>query len=991
MYSFSIQRLHFLIATLTVTAMMSFGDDGYAMQSKAYSSHPPAMEGVILVKYKSPSMAAKARQSNLFDRLQVMDRKPLFTGIPSAFKYHKGSVLPDIKSELERLQLIEEIQFAADVPPHLAAIWLAQDPSIEYAEPRYIYPLAEINSDHFVASDAPSLQEPNDPQFANMLHLQRVELPSAWDLVTAEHGSITIAIVDAGTDWRHDDLIGNVWANPNETDNNADDDGNGRVDDLRGWNFANNSNDPTGLSNTPSNGRHGTIVAGIAAAVTNNQRGIAGASWNGKFIPVNAGCPNTDSAVCFGYEGILYAASVGADVINVSWGGPDSFFGRDVIKAVTALGSLVVVSAGNNGSVSGVGGNIDINTGYPASYPDVLVVGSTNKDEDTKAEFSNFGLSVDVFAPGVNIESTVPNNDYTAQASGTSFATPIVSALAALLKTYRPELTMAQVGQQIRVTSDNVDAVNPIELQGLMGHGRINALRALTEQEVPSVRIRGIEIIDSGGDGAIQNRESAEIVLELTNFLNNARNLSVTLSSPDTAVTILNGTDTIGLLETGAIARAQFSFRLRADVPNDYPIRFRLAANGTGYEDAEFFQLTANQATHQTGLIEMSITDEGNIGWSGFQGESTGNGFRYFGVDWLFEGGLMLASGPDRISDSVRNTGVDQQDEDFARSTSSFFGIIEGSVSSEIGVVHIDDMAADNPIEVRVHQESFADTADVHNDFIILRYRLRHADPQQVLPIDNLHVALLTDWDLTNGRDFARYDASRRLGMVQSSAVNPIVVFGTKRLTESGDVIYRSIDNNDIYDSRSGGDGFTVDEKWAFLSGGVQVESVDNEDVSTLIGAGPYRLSQGAEIEVAFALIATTSIDAMQVAADEAQRYWDEVLSQTPPSSVWTEQDDTQNSAFALRPPYPNPMHSSVNFAFDLPYPGAVKISIYDILGREVKVIPYEATVPGRHAISWNGTTEQGRDAANGVYLCRISMQHDNASLVATQQVLMIR
>lgn len=961
-----------------------------AMQSPldtVKQDRPSAMDAVVIVKYKAAS-AGKFDQASLHDRLQVVGQRPLFEGSTSSYK-HYGTTAS--QAQLEELQQIYELRYTADVPPHLAAAWLAQDPSVEYAEPRYIYHLTEINTDYFTAKDAVLRQEPNDPQFANMVHLQRVELPAAWDLITAESGSVTIAIVDAGTDWRHDDLIGNVWTNPAETDNNVDDDGNGRIDDLRGWNFANNSNDPTGLSNTPSNGRHGTIVAGIAAAVTNNQRGIAGASWNAKFIPVNTGCPNTDSAVCFGYEGVLYAASVGADIINVSWGGPDSFFGRDVIRAVTALGALVVVSAGNNGSISGVGGNIDINTGYPASYDDVLVVGSTNKNDDVKARFSNFGLSVDLFAPGVNIESTIPNNDYTAQASGTSFATPIVSALAALLKTYRPELSMAQVGQQIRVTSDAVDDVNPPDLQGFLGHGRANALRALTVTDMPAVRIRDIEIMDSGGDGAVQNRESVDIILELTNFLADARNLSVTLSSPDTSVAMLNGIDTIGLLETGAIARAQFSFRMRADVPTDYAIRFRLAANGTDYEDAEFFQLTVNQATHQTGLIEMSITDEGNIGWAGFQEMSAGKGFQYFGVDWLYEGGLMVATGPSRISDSVRNTREDEQDEDFVRAPSSFFGIIDGTVSSEIGVVNIVDEAAANPIGIKVHQESFADTTDAHNDFVVMRYRISHADPQQVSPIDNLYVALFTDWDLTNGRDFARFDASRRLGMVQSSAVNPIVVFGAKRLTEGGELIYRSIDNQDIYDSRSDGDGFTNDEKWAFLSGGVQVESVDNEDVSTLIGAGPFQLIPGREIEVAFALIATTGIEEMESAADEAQLYWDETLSLVPPSTVAIESGGLRVDGLSVQPPFPNPMRSATTFAFEIPRPGPVDLSIYDILGRKVKTIFYEATAPGRHTISWDGTTEEGRAISNGMYLCRISMQHDNQSFVATEQLLVLK
>ena len=207
----------------------------------------------------------------------------------------------------------------------MAAV-LSADPSVEYAEP---VPVFRTTGPDFLAEPAPPgarptapRAAPNDPQAAVVNYLAQLDAFSAWDVVKGQQGDVLVAIVDGGTDWRHPDLAANVWTNEDEIpDNGVDDDNNGFVDDLHGWNFPRDEPDPTGLEDTPLNAQHGTAVAGVAAAVTDNNQGIPSISWNVPFMAINAG-GFEDNAIPgnFGYGGIVYAAENGADIINASWG-----------------------------------------------------------------------------------------------------------------------------------------------------------------------------------------------------------------------------------------------------------------------------------------------------------------------------------------------------------------------------------------------------------------------------------------------------------------------------------------------------------------------------------------------------------------------------------------------------------------------------------------------------------------------------------------------
>lgn len=956
----------------------------------------PALEGVLIVKFRSQPAGKTGRSGfDSFDALaqslQFSSMRPLFAGNFPHGIAGKATIRAD---QLASLQRIYELRYEQDTPPHLAAALLSSDPNVEYAEPRYLYRTTGwVSTAPEAMRDVRFRVEPNDPQFSEMSHLSHVGLPQAWDVVKASDGDVVISVVDAGTDWQHPDLISNIWQNPGELDgNDADDDGNGFVDDVRGWNFANDSNDPTGLAQTDANATHGTMVAGIASAVTDNDEGIAGASWNARLMPVNAGCANTDNAVCYGFDGILYAALNGADVINASWGGPDSFLGREAVRMALDLGALLVVSAGNGNGFDPEGINIDENISYPAAYDRVLVVGSTEKRFDTKASFSNFGIGVDVFAPGVTLNTTIPGGRYTTLATGTSFSTPVVAGLAAMLMTIYPDWSLDRVREQIRATANPIDGFNPPAFTGLLGSGRINAFKAVTDITIPALRVRDVELIDIGNNGIIRKGERVIVKLNMINYLAHAENVSISISSLDTNIDIESPSVSLAGIANEEVTTVEFAFNFEEEVPNDHAIVFRLDVAEDGTSNTELLRFVVNRITHDTGVLQMTLTDEGNIGWTGFQDDSNGQGFKYLGVDWLFEGGILVGTSQNKISDSIRNTANDQQDEDLSRPEDGFFGIIPSDLAEENGIVILTDEAAANPIGINIQQESYADKQNDLNDFIVLRYVLSHSDSLATAAIDNLHLGLFTDWDLTQSgaADYARFDEGQRMGIVQPTATDPILLFATKLLSPNVPYSYRSINNEEIFDSRSGGDGFKNDEKWAFMTEGIQVEEVDDTDVSTLITAGPLRINPGQRTEVAFALMAARTETELEEFANRAQWYWDNVLELAAPYPVNVD-EALPEGEYRLDAAFPNPSAGSISLGYFMPAPGTVEIVVYDILGREVSKLIEGVHTSGQHVVHWDGRNQDGTVVSNGVYYYRMSATSSVGHFNQTQKLVIVR
>lgn len=329
------------------------------------------------------------------------------------------------------------------------------DPNVVYAEPNYIYR-------RFV--------EPNDPQFSQLYGMTITDSPAAWDIQTGDR-AIIVGVIDTGVDLDHEDLEDNIWTNTAEIpNNNTDDDGNGFVDDVRGWDFANNDNNPD------DDNDHGSHVSGTIGAVGNNGVGVVGVNWQVSIMPLKFlggdGSGSLDDALgC-----IIYGVNNGAKVLSNSWGGGGfSQSLEDAIQFANDNGVLFVAAAGNASQDN------DNFPSYPASYevPNVISVAASTSS-DNLASFSNTGRNtVHLAAPGQDIRSTTRGNTYSTF-SGTSMSTPHVSGAAALIWAQFPGLSMAQIKTRILGGVDRVASFSDATSTG----GRLNVNNSLSTNPI---------------------------------------------------------------------------------------------------------------------------------------------------------------------------------------------------------------------------------------------------------------------------------------------------------------------------------------------------------------------------------------------------------------------------------------------------------------------------------------------------------------------------
>jgi subtilisin family serine protease len=376
-------------------------------------------------------------------------------------------------------------------------------PDIEYAEPDYqLY--ATQSSPTPSDTDYPKLYGLNNTGQTGGAADADIDAPEAWG-VTSGDANTVVAVIDTGVDINHPDLRDNIWVNPGESGpdilgkdkatNGIDDDDNGYVDDVNGWDFRNNNNSVFDADE----GTHGTHVAGSIAAKGNNSLGVTGTAWEASIMPLKFIGPET-GYTSDAVEALNYAVANGARISNNSWGGGGySQLLRDAINKADTVGHLFVAAAGNNGADN------DATTFYPASYssPNIISVAATDRN-DALASFSNYGAtSVDLAAPGVSILSTMPGNTY-GYKSGTSMATPHVSGIAALMKSERPGLDDAELKAQILQFAEKKPSLSG----KMVTAGRANAAASLKQQAMPDTTAPNTGI-SSGPSGTVRSNSAS--------------------------------------------------------------------------------------------------------------------------------------------------------------------------------------------------------------------------------------------------------------------------------------------------------------------------------------------------------------------------------------------------------------------------------------------------------------------------------------------------
>ncbi len=336
---------------------------------------------------------------------------------------------------------------------------------------------------------------PNDPLFDRQRYLRDVGMPEAWDFAKGSP-AVTVAVFDSGVDLSHPDLRDRIWTNPNEVvGNGVDDDKNGYVDDMHGWDFVSNDNDPnpdTAGGASIEGANHGTVVAGIIAAAGSNAEGVTGVNWNGSILPLrtldSTGLGTTDKLE----DAIRYAINAGAKVFNFSFNGETfSTTLQDVLRDAERRGIVIVTAAGNEGDTA-EGGNLNANPNWPVCFKKQdgtpLVIGVASLERNgKKSSFSSYGSNcVGLSAPGENYFGTQVyrpgdpdfSEPYGNGWSGTSLAAPLVSGTAALLFSMKSDFTNADIRAFLTSTAKDISAQNGSLTAGL-GAGMLDAAAAI--------------------------------------------------------------------------------------------------------------------------------------------------------------------------------------------------------------------------------------------------------------------------------------------------------------------------------------------------------------------------------------------------------------------------------------------------------------------------------------------------------------------------------
>ena len=453
---------------------------------EGFATPTPVTPGELLIRL-TPQAATDVQRLHAAAPIALLHAQHNVESLHPLFSYLAH---PSRNPNLKRIYLL---RFAPDAPLEALKTVYEQSPFVEAVEYNYLRP---------TLADAIL---PNDPKYPEQWSLPLMKLPQAWAIEKGDR-EVVIAIIDSGIDYTHDDLAPKVWINPGEVpENGLDDDGNGYVDDIYGWDFTDAPNlqaegDYIEGDNEPIDEKgHGTHVAGIAGAMPDNGIGIAGVAWECPLMAIRAGLSlggssrmqDDDSAAA-----IVYAADNGASVINMSWGSERrSFVIQDAIDYAYARGVVLVAAAGNSQKPEAI---------FPAAYRKVIAVASTEQNQQRFYQ-SNFGASIDIGAPGNVILSTQINNQYRLL-TGTSMASPHVAGVAALMLSKRPALTHEEVRHILINTADPVYREDSDELdERFVGAGTVNAERALLASGILQARILAPETNSGGADSITVN------------------------------------------------------------------------------------------------------------------------------------------------------------------------------------------------------------------------------------------------------------------------------------------------------------------------------------------------------------------------------------------------------------------------------------------------------------------------------------------------------
>lgn len=756
-------------------------------------------------------------------------------------------------SRLVDLTLIYQLKYNAEMDAQLASAKLAKLSCIAYAEPKYIYQLCYV---------------PNDTDFTSQYHHNNLHTIEAWDIQQGDT-NVVIGITDTGFDTTHLDLKSNVKYNYNDPVNGIDDDADGFVDNFYGWDFGNNDNNPQ-QDGCAACG-HGVHVSGIASSTVDNVTGIAGTGFKCKYLPVKN--MNNSEQLANSYEAVVYAADHQAKVVNCSWGGESGGqYGQDAVNYATFnRNCLVLAAAGNNFSNTPF---------YPAAYDHVFSIAATNSS-DAKWPNSNFGYFIDACAPGQDIFSCWPGNNYLTS-SGTSMAAPAAAGCVGIVASHFPNYNALQLAERIKNTCDVIDTLPANSAyHHQLGFGRINLYRALTDVEKSAVVISSKQVSD-GNDGAIIPGDTIRIKCVFTNYLAPTTNLVATIRSENSYTQCIDSVVNLGVLGTLADSSNYlnpYKILVGSNCPTNYEALFSISLSDGLHIRKEYFTIRIN--VDYINLLEndlgITITSKGVLGYNE-DGPSEGIGVTYnSGYTMLYEGGFMIGDSTTRVSDNLRGL-AGAHDNDFV----SYIKVSQiPSVAADalLDGVFTDVGAGPTKLGVRVHHQTYAWSSTGNTNFVVLKYLVTNTTSST---LDQVYAGIFADWDIMNySKNRTKLNAANKYSLSYTTEPNPNFV--AIKLLSNAPFLHYAIDN---VNNGAGGlnltDSYTPAEKYLSLStnrDSAGFQTTSGNDIIDIVSTGPLTIYPGDSVEVAFAIIGGLSEQEILAGANAAQAKYDGIIT----------------------------------------------------------------------------------------------------------------